>query len=74
MTRQSWIDKVDTVTVVRQCVLAGVSRATVYARQKPRLADGGYLLLSHLIDEDDTASVLRQPQDGDLSQDGWSYR
>ena len=35
-------------------VLAGVSRATVYAQQKPRLVDEGYLLLSHLIDEEYT--------------------
>ena len=54
MIRQSWIDKRDTVSVVRQCVLAGVSRATVYAQQKPRLVDEGYLLLSHLIDEEYT--------------------
>lgn len=54
MIRQSWIDKGDTVTVVRQCILAGVSRATVYAQQKPGLVDEGYLLLSHLIDEEYT--------------------
>jgi len=54
MIRQSWIDKGDTVTVVRQCVLAGVSRATVYAQQKPRLVDEGTLLFSRLIDEEYT--------------------
>ena len=54
MIRQSWIDKGDTVTVVRQCVLAGVSRATVYAQQKPRLVDEGTLLFSRMIDEEYT--------------------
>ena len=54
MMRQSWIEKGGTVSVVRQCVLAGVSRATVYARQKPRLVDESNLLLSHLIDEEYT--------------------
>ncbi len=52
--RQSWIEKGGTVSVVRQCVLAGVSRATVYAQQKPRLVDESNLLLSHLIDEEYT--------------------
>jgi putative transposase len=42
------------VAVVRQCVLAGVSRATVYAQQKPRLVDESDLLLSRLIDEEFT--------------------
>lgn len=54
MMRQSWIEKGCTVSVVRQCVLAGVSRATVYAQQKPRLVDKINLLLSHLIDEEYT--------------------
>jgi len=54
MIRQSWIDKGDAVSVVRQCVLAGVSRATVYAQQKPKLVDEGSLLLSQLIDEEYT--------------------
>ena len=36
MIRQGWIDPGDTVAVVQQCVLAGVSRATVYAQQKPK--------------------------------------
>ena len=45
MTRQAWIDKEDAVAVVRQCVLAGVSRATVYAQQQPRPVDESDLLL-----------------------------
>ncbi len=54
MIRQSWIDKGDTVSVVRQCVLAGVSRATIYAQQKPRSIDESDLLFSRLIDEEYT--------------------
>jgi putative transposase len=42
------------VTVTQQCVLAGVSRATVYAQQKPKLVDGSDLLFSRLIDEEYT--------------------
>jgi len=40
--------------VTQQCVLAGVSRATVYAQQKPRPVDGSDLLFSRLIDEEYT--------------------
>ena len=35
----------------QQCVLAGVSRATVYVQHKPKLVDESDLLLSRLIDE-----------------------
>jgi putative transposase len=42
------------VTVTQQCVLAGVSRATVYAQQKPRPVDASDLLFSRLIDEEYT--------------------
>ncbi len=51
MIRQAWIDKEDEMSRVQQCVLAGVSRATFYAHQKPKLADESDLLLSHMIDE-----------------------
>jgi putative transposase len=54
MMRQEWIDKEDEVTVVRQCVLAGVSRATFYAQQKPRRVDESDVLFSRLIDEEYT--------------------
>ena len=54
MTRQAWIETGDGVAVVRQCVLAGVSRATIYAQQTPRPIDEGDLLLSRLIDEEYT--------------------
>jgi len=54
MTRHAWIDNRDAVSVVRQCALAGVSRATVYAQQQPRPVDETDLLLSRLIDEEYT--------------------
>jgi len=54
MMRQAWIGKGDAVAVVRQCVLAGVSRATIYAHQKLKLADESDLLFCRLIDEEYT--------------------
>jgi putative transposase len=39
MKRQGWIDKEDKVPVSRQCDLAGVSRATIYAHFNPRQID-----------------------------------
>ena len=54
MMRQGWIDEGDAVSVVRQCVLAGVSRATHYAQQGLGPADETDLLLSRLIDEEYT--------------------
>ncbi len=50
MTRQSWIAREDGISVAQQCVLAGVSRATVYARQRPMPVEEIDLLLSDLID------------------------
>jgi putative transposase len=51
------------VAVVQQCVLAGVSRATIYAQHTPRPVDDGDLLLSRLIDEEYTREpVLWQPR------------
>ncbi len=52
MMRQAWINTRAAVSVVQQCVLAGVSRATVYAHQQPRLVDGNDFPLSGLIDEE----------------------
>ena len=54
MKRQSWIDKDDDMPIIRQCVLTGVSRATVYAQQKNKPVDERDLLLSTLIDEEYT--------------------
>jgi putative transposase len=52
--RQTWVDKGGAVSVARQCVLAGVSRATIYAKQKSKVVDASDLLFSRLIDEEYT--------------------
>jgi len=54
MTRQAWVGAGSGVSVVQQCALAGVSRATIYAHQKPRWIDESDLLLIRLIDEEYT--------------------
>ncbi len=54
MIRQAWIDKDDSVAVVQQCELAGVSRATIYTQQKPKQVDESDLLFCRLIDEEYT--------------------
>lgn len=55
MMRQDWIDlKDDDLAITRQCELAGVSRATIYAQQSPTVPDEEDLLLRRLIDEEYT--------------------
>ena len=54
MIRHEWIDSGDSVSMVQQCALAGVSRATAYAQQKPKLVDELDLLHSRLIDAEYT--------------------
>ena len=54
MMRHGWVNQEDEVSIVQQCALAGVSRATVYARRHPQRADEGDLLISRLIDEEYT--------------------
>lgn len=54
MTRRAWIGSGGDVAVVRQCELAGVSRATVYAQKAPSPVDQSDLLYSQLIDEEYT--------------------
>ena len=54
MMRQAWISHGGAVSVAQQCVLATVSRATVYAHQKPKPADEMDLLHGRLIDEEYT--------------------
>ena len=50
--RQSWIDCDDvTLALTRQCELVHPSRATVYARQRPKVEDETDTLLCQLIDE-----------------------
>jgi putative transposase len=53
MTRQSWIDKTDPVPIIKQCMLVGVSRATLYAQKQARPSDDD-LVISRLIDEEFT--------------------
>ncbi len=54
MTRLDWIDMEHSITTTSQCELAGVSRATLYAHQKPKLIDAEDLLLCALLDEEYT--------------------
>ena len=51
MTRQSWIDASDEISIVRQCELAGISRATLYARRCSQPENATDQLLCGLIDE-----------------------
>ena len=54
MMRQDWIDMDGELATTRQCELAGISRATIYAHQRPKVTDEDDLLLSRLIDEEYT--------------------
>jgi len=54
MMRHTWVNQGDKVSIVQQCALAGVSRATVYARWQPQPVDESDLLISRLIDEEYT--------------------
>ena len=36
MKRQAWIEPKADISIKRQCVLASVCRATVYAKRKPK--------------------------------------
>ena len=54
MTRRSWIGIHTDVTQMRQCVLAGVVRGTVYAQRKPKGVGEGDEVLKRLIDEEYT--------------------
>jgi putative transposase len=53
-TRLGWIDPSDEVPVTRQCGLAQVARATVYAQRSPRAESEADLLVCRLIDEEYT--------------------
>ena len=52
--RRAWIESGEAVAVVQQCLLAGVSRATIYAQQRPVVLDESELLHRRLIDEEYT--------------------
>ena len=52
--RRAWITPLEVLAVVRQCQLAGVSRATSYAHRHPRPVAAEDLLLLRLLDEEYT--------------------
>jgi len=52
--REAWIEPGGALSTVRQCDLAGVSRATVYAHWQPPQACEEDLILCRLIDEEFT--------------------
>jgi putative transposase len=54
MIRHAWISTHADVTQKRQCVLAGVSRTTVYVKRKPLVFVGSDDVLKPLIDEEYT--------------------
>ena len=54
MMRHAWVDKGDSLALARQCALSGVSRAIVYARQKPKVIALDDEMLKRLIDEEYT--------------------
>ena len=54
MTRRNWIGVHAHVSQKRQCVLASVVRATVYAQRKPKSPDEADEVLKRLIDEEYT--------------------
>ncbi len=54
MNRLAWVSPENEMAVSQQCELAGVSRATVYARRKPQILCKVELLLCRLIDEEYT--------------------
>ena len=52
--REAWIEPADALSIVCQCELAGVSRATVYAHRQPVEICEEDLKLCRLIDEEFT--------------------
>lgn len=54
IVRRSWVVKDGVVPLSRQCVLAGVCRATVYAKLAPKITLDDDLEVSALIDEEYT--------------------
>ena len=54
MRRRGWIEQGSQVSVVQQCLLAGVSRVTVYANREAQAGCERDLLLCRLIDEEYT--------------------
>ncbi len=54
MKRQSWIEPKADISIKRQCVLASVCRATVYAKRKPKQEQERDATLMGLIDQEYT--------------------
>jgi putative transposase len=54
MMRKAWVAPDKHIALNAQCQLASVSRAAVYVRRKPKLANETELLLCRLIDEEYT--------------------
>jgi putative transposase len=54
MIRRGWIKRKNPLSVVQQCHLAGVSRATVYVKHEANVTRKIDLLLSRMIDEEYT--------------------
>lgn len=54
MTRLAWIADDKDIPVIRQCQLTGVARASVYAKQKPKVPAEQEQLFCRLIDEECT--------------------
>lgn len=52
--RQAWISPEESLPVIRQCTLAGVSRATYYAHQHAIPVDAEETMMLRLIDEEYT--------------------
>ncbi len=60
MKRQSWIEPKADISIKRQCVLASVCRATVYAKRKPKQEQERDATLMSLIDQE----YMRHPYYG----------
>ena len=58
MIRHAWIGAHADVTQKRQCVLAGVSRTTVYVKRKPLVIVESDEVLKRLIDEEYTLKLI----------------
>ncbi len=52
--RQAWISAEASLSLIRQCALAGVSRATYYAHQRATPVDEEDAMMLRLIDEEYT--------------------
>ena len=72
--RQAWIAPAKSLPVIRQCALAGVSRATYYAHQLAPPMDAEETMLRRLIDEEYTRHPFfgSRRMVGFLRERGWA--